>query len=184
MYRSLLLAILLAGYASIFVRLPGAGPQGGFDPLSPRGRQVEEAIETDRFADALPVVLDLKRMYGDEPIVAYWLAETYRGLDRRRDEVEAWRAYIEVSSTPEQACPALAEALSQLGQHDNAIRELQQCVEREPDNPERLIDLAAAYARLQRSEEAFDAYTRAAELDPDDPRLPVYIRELTLAVGQ
>jgi Flp pilus assembly protein TadD len=180
--RSAILSVLLAGYATLFVQLPGwGGRSGSFDPLSPRGRQVEQGIETGQFAEALPVALDLQRASPREPLLAYWLAEIYRGLDRAGDEAQAWESYVALAVAPEAACPALGEAYARLGEHTTSLRAYERCAAWEPENPERLIDLAAALERQGHANVAADAYRRAAALDPSNPRVGSRIQALDRA---
>lgn len=84
--RTALLLALLAAYVAATVRPAlehGAG--SGFDALAPESRFVERAIGEQRFVDALPVALQLRRAYSAEPLVAYWLATIYQGLGRAAD---------------------------------------------------------------------------------------------------
>ena len=171
MNRSLLLALLLVLSAAPFLRGPASGDVG-FDPLEARGRQVELAIETGRFSDGLPVALDLQRSHPDEPLVLYWLTEIYRGLGRPRDEVLAWQAYLRLSSAPEDACPWLAEAYAHAGDAEAALGQYRDCVSIDPDEPQRLLDLAAAQAARHQMSDALESYARAAALDPRDPAIP------------
>jgi Flp pilus assembly protein TadD len=178
--RSTLLAVLLAGYAALFSDFQGSG--GGdapFDPLSPHGRQVEQAIETRQFAEALPVALDLQRAAPRDPQIAYWLAEIYRGLDRPREEAQAWEMFVSLDAAPAAACPAIGEVYARLNDPGQVLRAYERCATFDPDNPERLIDLAAALERQGRADQAVEAYRRVAALDPDDPRVASRIEALT-----
>ena len=89
--RTGLLLVLLAAYVGATVR-PAlvAGSGGAFDALAPEARFIERAIGERRFGDALPVALDLRRAHVREPLVAYWLATIYQGLDRAADARSAW----------------------------------------------------------------------------------------------
>jgi hypothetical protein len=91
--RRLTLALLLAGYALVFVRVPSPGAGRRFDPLDPRGRQVEQAIESHDFTRALPVALDLDAAYPGDAVIAYWLTEIYTGLGRAADADASWHRY-------------------------------------------------------------------------------------------
>jgi hypothetical protein len=112
--RSLLLVALLGGYAVVGLHLLDRSTSTAFDPLEPRGRHVERAIEQRRFAEALPVALDLQRAYETEPVIAYWLSEIYRGLGRSHEEVDAWETYLRLGGAPEdRGAPADALATSE-----------------------------------------------------------------------
>ena len=180
MKRSHLLVLLLAGYAAVFLRVPALGRwREVFDPLDARPRQVETAVETGHFADALPVALELRTVHAREPLLAYWLAEIYRGLDRSREEAAAWETYVRLSSTPDEACPSMPEAYARLGDASVALQRFEQCVKWDSGNPERLIDLAAALEGYDRTAEALAVYRRAADLDPEDPRILRHIEVLS-----
>ncbi|ANT65694.1 MULTISPECIES: tetratricopeptide repeat protein [Prosthecochloris] len=67
------------------------------------------------------------------------------------------------------AIPGLlcAGLLSSCNNQKDGINELQQQVWQEPGNPDRHISLATAYARQGQSDEAFKAFAKALELDPE-----------------
>jgi Flp pilus assembly protein TadD len=180
--RTAVLGALLAAYALTFLPRAAlrAAPEGGarFDPLTPQGRHVEEAIETARFADALPGVLDLQKAHPNDPQVLYWLAETYRGLDRRRDEAAAWESYIQHSSAPQFACPSIGESYARAGNVEASLGAFERCATYDPQNPQRLMDLGAALAAARRIPDAVAAYRKAAALDPLDPRPERQIHDL------
>ena len=172
--RRLTLAILFASYTVVFVRLPTLGAGGrGFDPLDPRGRQVEQAIEETRFADALPVVRELESTYGAEPVVAYWLAEILRGLGQPAEEARAWERVLDLSGEADAACPWMPDAYGKSGDRARALGSYERCAAAAPDDPERWLDLGAAYAAQGRGADAERAYATSRALDPSNPRLPI-----------
>jgi tetratricopeptide (TPR) repeat protein len=172
------LGALVAGYAGFWLSI-GQSFDRPFDPLSPRGRYVETAIETGRFADALPVALSIREAFPDQPHVSYWLAEIYRGLDRPRDEADAWDTFVSMRSARAAACPAWPQAHARAGHDEAALHAYQECVAFAADDPERLIDLADALAAQRKLDEARAAYARAAALDRADPRPAIRLRDLT-----
>ncbi|HUR35243.1 MAG TPA: hypothetical protein VM032_15675 [Vicinamibacterales bacterium] len=170
--RRLLLALLLAGYAAVFVTVPSVrGGARPFEPLGPRGREVERAIEERRFADALPVVKALAIEYPADATVAYWLAETFNGLDQFADEARAWERVFELTRLADAACPALAAAYARAGDAARALDAHQRCAAAASDDPERWIDLAAALAGAGRAADAAAAIDRARAIDPAHPAL-------------
>jgi Flp pilus assembly protein TadD len=171
--------VLLAGYGAAFLGLRHDRGATDFDPLDRHGRQVEVAIEIHRFADALPLALSLRKAYSNDPEVLYWLGEIYRGLDRTSDEIDAWREYARLSTTPEAVCPALPLAYARAGEASSALQEFERCATRAPDDPERLVDLAAEHARQGHAERALAVYRQARALDPGDPRIPRRIADLS-----
>jgi hypothetical protein len=99
--RTVLLVVLLAAYAGA-TAWPAlrAGSGRGFDALAPESRFVEQAIGEQRFADALPVALQLRRAYTSEPLVAYWLATIYQGLGRTAAARASWDDFQRLSGSP------------------------------------------------------------------------------------
>jgi len=173
MKRLALLVVVAAVYAALFVNLSRHSSRGGFDALSPRARLLEQLIETKRFADARPVADELAAAFPHEPLAAYWKATVLGGLGRRREAAEVWEAYVRMSTTPDEACPAMPEAYASLGEVDKALDAYERCAAFAPSDPERLVDLADAYAHAGRSADALVAYRKASVLDPTNP----FVRE-------
>lgn len=169
MTRVALLVVLLSAYG-IFLerRLSPSGP-AGLDVVSPRARQIERAMAAERFADALPIALELEASYPREPLVAYWLALTYQGLGRSADEAAAWERFIALGAAPEDACPGLADAYARNGTGDRELQAYERCARLDPRDPERLFDLGDALERARRPSDALAAYRRAALLDQKHP---------------
>jgi hypothetical protein len=119
--RTLLFVALAALYATAFQRVYAPRDASGLDPVGPKARQIESAIESRAFADALPLAREMQTAYPQEPLVDYWLAVIYRGLDRTADEVTAWNAFSTHGGAPREACPDVAEAQERLGQHQQAL---------------------------------------------------------------
>lgn len=101
MARTVLLLVLLAAYvgATVWPAIQ-AGSGRGFDALAPESRFVEQAIGEQRFAEALPVALQMRRSYASEPLVAYWLATIYDGLGRAADARSARDDFQRLSGSP------------------------------------------------------------------------------------
>lgn len=169
--RRLILAILLAGYAATFVRMPFLAARREFDPLEPRGRQVEQAIAERQFEVARPIAEQLAAAYPDAPVVSMWLADIYRGLGRPEDEARAWETCLRLLRQADEVCPALPQAYLRAGDSQRALDAFERCASATPDDPERLIDLADALAAAGRASDAANALSRAARLDASHPRL-------------
>ncbi|HEV3140334.1 MAG TPA: tetratricopeptide repeat protein [Vicinamibacterales bacterium] len=171
MRRTLLLIALLAAYA--WTALHGividALQRNRFDPFLPLARRLEQRIEEQRYADALPIALDLEKTYPSEPLVAYWIGRIRNGLGDRAAEAAAWERYVSISSTPAEACPALPEAYASIGKTGAALDAYTRCASFDPGDPDRLIDLGEAQRRAGRPSDALATLRRAATLDPDNP---------------
>ena len=94
--RTALLLTLLAAYVAAIVG-PARVAGSRFDAVGPESRYVELAIGAQRYAEALPVVLDLRRVHTGEPLVAYWLVTIYQGLGRTADARAAWDDFERLS---------------------------------------------------------------------------------------
>ncbi|PWT80242.1 MAG: hypothetical protein C5B57_12530 [Blastocatellia bacterium] len=153
------------------IPLPGLRRHSAFDPLAARPHAVESLIVAKEYAAALPLALELRRSFPDEPQLIYWIAVIQRGLHDWSAEAQALEEYVRASATPEEACPALPEAYSHLGAASEALTAYERCLQFDPSDPDRLIDLAIAYERSERVREAIALYRRAAALDPFNPVL-------------
>lgn len=169
--RRTVLAVLLAGYIAVFVRLPSLSSSSTFEPLSPRGREVERAIEEGRFADALPLTQELLRAYPVEPLLSYWSAEIYQGLGRAADEAAAWEHVLAQTKLAAAACPALPLAYARVPDAAKSLDAYERCAGAAPDDAERWFDLGEAYALNNRLEDASRAFQKARSLDATTPRL-------------
>jgi tetratricopeptide (TPR) repeat protein len=167
-----MVALFLA-YLAFVARIPLPGFRGhqAFDPLAPRPHEVERLIVAKEYAAALPLALELRRSFPNEPQLMYWTAVIQQGLNDWSAEAEAWEEYVRASATPEEACPALPEAYSHLGAGSQALTAYERCSQFNPSDPDRLIDLANAYERSERVSEAIALYRQAAALDPFNPVL-------------
>lgn len=171
--RRSLLALLFVAYAAVFVRLPGwSGGAAPFDPLEPRGREVERAIETGQFAAALPIAHDLLAAHADDATVLFWLAEIHRGLGRHGDEAAALERVLQLTRHAEVVCPALPEAYARLGDSTRALDAYERCAAAGAADAERWFDLATAYAAAGRAAAAETALATSRTIDPTNPRLP------------
>jgi Flp pilus assembly protein TadD len=171
--RRLLLAILLTGYAATFFGLPSLESQARvFDPLEPRGREVESAIELQRYADALLIARQLASLYPDDPTIAFWLAEIFKGLGEPAEEAGSWERVFELTGSSDAVCPSLPMAYARLGDRVKALDAYTRCAARAEDDPERWVDLASAYVAEGRGADADRAFARSRALDASNPRLP------------
>ncbi len=171
--RRLILAVLLLGYAAMFVRLPSwGGAARAFDPLDPRGREVERAIEAGRFGEALPIARELQTAHAADPTVTFWLAEIFHGLRQPAAEAAAWERLLALTGQADGVCPALPEAYAAAGALTRSLDAYERCAAVAPDDAERWFDLGTAYAERRRDADAARAFDRSRALDPSNPRLP------------
>lgn len=172
--RAVLLFALATAYALTLARTarpPDA--EGRADLLSPQGRAIERALAEGRHVEALALTQELKRLFPRDPFMAFLLATVYHALDQPVDEAAAWEEYVRTSDAPAEACPAIGLVYERVGTRDRALEHFRRCVALEPAAPDRIADLADAYARAGLGESAREAYQRAAMLDPRNPHVRV-----------
>lgn len=131
--RTISLIALLVAYGAVLGRAPVArllGPHP-LDPFAPRPQRVEELLVAHKFADALPLVDELRVGYPDEPLLSYWLATINHGLDRPQAEASAWDDYMRLSKAPADACPAWPEAHARAGHPAKSRTAAERCAELE-----------------------------------------------------
>jgi len=169
--RTLLLLFLLAVYLAPRVRsMAGDLFRGdGFDPFLPTVRALEQRIADGRFADALPLAIELDRAYPRQAPIALLLARVHHGLNDAPQEAAAWERYVAMSPAPAEACPALPEAYARARQPAESLHAYERCVQFAPDDPEVFVDLGEAYALNRRERDACAAFEHAAALDPENP---------------
>lgn len=165
------LAVVGALYAAVLWPASPAGSADRVDPLSPPLRSIELALRDARPAEALQLAAAAAQQYPRDPFLKYLEATALQQLSRWEDEAKAWEAYIDLSDTPGAACPAVAVAHEQRGDDRRALEWWRRCVAIEPEEPERLVDLADALARRGLTREARDRYDQARVLDPGNPGL-------------
>jgi hypothetical protein len=125
--RRLTLALLLVGFAWIFGSPSFSRADASFDPLSPRGREAERAIEEGRFADARPIVVELQKTHADDPVLAYWMAEIEHGSGTASAEAAAWARVLALTHEADAACPALPNAYARAGDSARARDGQERC---------------------------------------------------------
>ncbi len=174
--RRPLLALLFVAYAAVFVRLPAwSGAPAAFDPLEPRGREVERAIAAGQFDAALPIAEDLLAAHAGNPTVLFWLAEIHRGRTRHAEEAAALERLFQATQHAESVCPALPEAYGHLGDAARALDAYERCAAAGASDAERWFDLANAYAAAGRTADAERAFATSRTIDPTNPRLPTSV---------
>ena len=126
---------LLAAVLVLYVAVLGRGPAGraigkaGFDALAPRPGAVEQLLAAGRFSEALPLALELRDQYPNEPLTFYWLAMINHHLTRWHEEAEAWTDYVRTSAAPGEACPAWPAAYARNGESAEALTAAARCEE-------------------------------------------------------
>jgi tetratricopeptide (TPR) repeat protein len=132
---------------------------------------VELALRDGRLNEALAFAAALAAVHPDEPFATFLVASAHHRLEQWSEAAAAWERYAAQSTSPESACPQIAVAYDRVGDAKRALASYRACVERDPGNPDRVADLAAALASRRAVDEARQLYDRAIALDPDNPLL-------------
>jgi len=169
--RTLLLLALLLAYVWTGVQgiVLDALHRNRFDPFLPLARTLERRVEERRFADALPMALELEKAYPDEPLVAYWIGRIRHGLGDRAAEAAAWERYLAIATTPDEACPAWPEAVAAARGVAAEVDAYARCAAFDAADVDRLVDFGDAQVRAGRADAARATFEKAAALDPDNP---------------
>jgi hypothetical protein len=104
------LLALAAAYLVVLVGAPHGAERSSFDPLATRCRTVEQLIVARQFREALPLALELRGSFPDEPQVSYWLASIHHGLGDTAAEARACQDYVRLTALPASgACASLQD---------------------------------------------------------------------------
>lgn len=170
--RLALLLTLAAVYAAIYAASGRTHQRrAGLDPMAPEVRAVERALRDGRLDEGLALATSLARLHPDEAFPLFLKATAHHRLSQWTAEADTWDRYVERSSSPELACPQVAEAYDRAGDAERALTRFRACVDYDPNDSERLADLAAALVKRRRVDDARHVYDRALTLDPANPLL-------------
>lgn len=124
---------------------------------------------------------DLRRRVAADPasIAFAQLAEEYRRAGQPAEAVAACRRGLARHPGYLSARVTLGRALTELGQFEEARRELTQVLAAVPDNRAALRSLGDACRRAGALEEARDWYRAALQLSPGDPELERAVADTT-----
>jgi Flp pilus assembly protein TadD len=165
-------AVLLALYYWVLVAQPRAESSDGLATESRTAMDDSLSLfAAEKFADAMAPTEYLVARMPTQPLYADRLARIYQALGRTEDESRAWDHLMEVSATPEDACPMVGRAHQMAGHADRALAALEKCVEAEPRDPDFRLFLGQAYTAAGHMAEARRAFEAGLTLDPRYPDL-------------
>ena len=137
------------------------------EDLSPGSPAIErslvasrDAYAAGRFEEALEPTLKLVAALPGQDVFLMRLAYIYRELERPDDEARTWEAVVDVSPTPVDACPMLAEVYQRMGDERASLHAYERCVGFDPKNLDMLLYLAQAYFRADRRDDAREVLER------------------------
>lgn len=164
--------LVLGVYYWILLASPRASPSEAAEArLQQDIESSQTAFAAGDFATALAPTERVSEAVPTEVVYLTRLASIYRELARPADEATAWDRVIELSPTPIDACPMVAEAHESAGHADLALAALERCATFEPIDPDFLLLLGQALLQRDRPAEARVAFARGLERDAQYPDL-------------
>lgn len=143
-----------------------------------------KAFDMRNWEPALEPTSALVERFPDQQVFAERLARIYAALDRPAEEAAAWERFLRVSPTPEDACPAVAEAYYRAGVHARSLAASIRCRDFDPLSGELNYYLGRAYERAGQPDEARAAYEEALRVEPPHVDTRVALAGLLLRRGQ
>ncbi|NOT28085.1 MAG: tetratricopeptide repeat protein [Acidobacteria bacterium] len=142
------------------------------------GGELQAAMESSAslfvakdFAAALEPTEFLVEHMPTQPMYADRLARIYNALGRAEDEARSWDHLMEVSATPEDACPMVGQAHQDAGHAENALTAFEKCVAAEPRDPDFKLFLGRAYTAAGHRTKARREFEEGLTLAPLYPDL-------------
>jgi tetratricopeptide (TPR) repeat protein len=125
------------------------------------------------------------RIQKDPASIAFaQLAEEYRRAGRFRESIDVCQAGLKKHPGYFSARVTLGRALLELGQLDDAYRELTDVLSQAPDNLAAIRGLAEVHRRRGELPEALEQFKNAFELAGSDPSFDQMVRDLRREAGQ
>jgi tetratricopeptide (TPR) repeat protein len=143
-----------------------------------------EAFDKRNWDAALGPTTALVERFPNQQVFAERLARIYAGLDKAADEASAWELFLRVSPTPEDACPAVAEAYWRAGDPDKSLEASIRCRDFDPLSGELHYYLGRAYERAGRAADARASYEAALAVEPPHVDTRVALAGMLLREGK
>ncbi len=121
--------------------------------------------QAGRYSDALAPTEALVARYPTQHVYLQRLATIYQHLGRRREEAAVWHRFIDVSPTPWEACPTVAEAHAAADDPAGALAAAETCWKLAPWDADAAFFLGRARERTADRAAAAVMYRRALDLD-------------------
>jgi tetratricopeptide (TPR) repeat protein len=163
-------ALLLALYARGVVA--DSGPAVAASADADLLRDIDDsqiAFSAGRYAEALEPTRRLTIRMPTQAMYFDRLARIHRELGHAREEAQALEGVYRTSPTPEDACPAIAQAYDRMPDPTAALGAYERCATLIPDDPDSHVFLGRAYNAAGRAAEAGAALERALALAPEYP---------------
>jgi tetratricopeptide (TPR) repeat protein len=129
-----------------------------------------------------PVVVDFKLSPGasDAKLPFEFSAQELEQLKQEQEKVEKRRqSSAEVQSLYDSGLKLAGE-----GKHEEAIEEFKKALEKDPDQPNILGNMAESYVKLEKNDEALEIYKKAIAIAPDNAALYTNMGVLLSKMGK
>lgn len=181
--RALLAALLLAVFG--WTLTPRALPvKSGDDDVEKLLTLSRDAFDKRNWDAALGPTSMLVEKFPNQQVFAERLAKIYAGLDKSGDEASAWERFLRVAPTPQDACPAVAEAYWRAGDKEKSLDASVRCRDFDPLSGELNYYLGRAFERANRPADAKQAYLDALKVEPPHVDTRVSLAGMLLREGR
>jgi tetratricopeptide (TPR) repeat protein len=143
-----------------------------------------EHYQAERYRDALAPTEALVARYPAQHVYLRRLATIYQHLGRPREEAATWQRFIDVSPTPWEACPAVANAYADAHDAAGAFAATEVCWKLAPGDPDAAFALGRVQERVGKHAEAAAMYRRALDIDARHSDSQLGLARLDLAADR
>jgi len=140
------------------------------DDLALKSQHAKEFMAAGKFADAIPLYLELNRAVPDNPGLMLNLGMAFHMAGQEQRAVAQLEAAVKIEPKLTPAWLFLGAARLQMHQTPAAVEALKSALELEPANAGAVEMLAGALLSLNRASEAIEQYFKLALLQPESPK--------------
>ena len=138
--------------------------------LALKSQRAKDFMAEGKFADAIPLYVELNRAVPDSPGLMLNLGMAFHMAGQEQKAVAQLEAAVKLDPTLTPAWLFLGAARLQMHKAPGAVEALKTALRLQPDNRGALEMLAGALLSLDRTAEAAEQYRRLAGLDPDSSK--------------
>lgn len=177
-------AVGLYAWQAIFPVQPAGVAEQTPQQIAGEAAKVKTMIKEARYEEALRPALELSASFPQNDIYINQLADIYHQQHRPKEEAEQWERYMNVSPTPEDACPHLNHAYLTMRDRARQTASAERCVALDPKNVDLIFTLAHVREMHGDIKEARELYERGIALAPEDWDLHIGLGRVYLRQGE
>lgn len=140
------------------------------DDLALKSRHAKDFMAAGKFADAIPLYVELNRAVPDNPGLMLNLGMAFHMAGQEQRAAEQLEAAVKLEPKLAPAWVFLGATRLQMYHVPAAVEALKTALELEPDNAGAVEMLASALLSLNRASEAVEQYSKLAILEPESPK--------------